>query len=164
MSINKTLTLDKLTELSGDDLRWLIISATAEREYRKLVHLTRKRFEREGWQGLCNFMAGVTWAMACRASLRESKGHNPVGKGLASGEMWFPWEMLYAARHEAKMRGWSPLSQQQASAVVTKLLTEAQRKTPPKEAIAVQFQVRMAEGGANVIRPSLAYDFPFKGL
>lgn len=65
---------------------------------------------RHGFAGLDNFMAGVTHALACRAALRESKEHPPIGKRPASGEMWLPREMLFAVRDQVKRRGWHPLT------------------------------------------------------
>lgn len=50
-----------------------------------------------GYQGLSNFMLGATRALACRATLRASKGHKPfahlvsphtAGGTPTSGEMW----------------------------------------------------------------------------
>lgn len=117
--------------------------------------------------GMANVMAGVTWALACRQSLRRSKGHTPdTGKRPQSGEMWLPRELLYAVRHEVKDRQWSPLTQPSAQATMQWLANE--RPEPAPDAVtfeeaatafnipalrAVQFAPRMARMEAAVRVP-----------
>lgn len=90
-----------------------------------------KEWKLEGFRGLANFMAGVTWAVACRAALRESKGHTPVGgKRAQSGEMWLPRELLTAVRHQVKDRGWHPITAPSAEAVLNELAAEDRARQP----------------------------------
>lgn len=117
-------------------LRW------QEREY-------ERRVQGAAMQGMANVMAGVTWALACRQSLRRSKGHAPdVGKRPQSGEMWLPRELLYAVRHEVKERQWSPLTQPDARGCLQWLGAEASRK--PVQDVGDDF-----EAGALFNVPSL---------
>lgn len=158
-TINRTLTLGKLTELSGDDLRWLVHHAKAEQVRRRVAHILERQHKQWAFTGLANFMAGVTWALACRATLRASKEHPPIGKGLASGEMWYPWEMVYAVRHEVAQRGWSPIGAKSAGDVVVKLLTESQRKDTSKTPAAVTFHIPFAQGHMAMYRNELTDEF-----
>lgn len=122
------------------------------------------------FQGMANFMAGVTWALACRASLRESKGHLPAG-GVRpqSGEMWLPRELLTAVRHQVKARGWHPITSTDWDTVRANLSAEALAASrPPRhrdEPMAVKFAVRMAAPTYTAQRVSrLAMeDFDFGG-
>lgn len=110
-----------------------------------------------------NFMAGVTWATACRAALRESKRHAPTG-GIrpASGECWTPREILKArgmhlARHE-----WDPLCAESWDQVKAEMLLEARLERYREEERAargnrpgqVQFQVPLMEDNVTVIVPA----------
>jgi hypothetical protein len=63
-----------------------------------------------GFGAMANFMAGVTWALACRAALRQSKEHAGFGKRPQSGEMWLPRELLFAVRSQVRGRGWHPIT------------------------------------------------------
>jgi hypothetical protein len=115
-----------------------VISAMSTRDVHKLVRLARRELsarhqEAEAYTervvgarlAMANFMAGVTWALACRTALRESKGHDPVGgKRPAAGDMWLPREMLTAVRHQVKDRGWHPLSARSATEVIDNLKSE----------------------------------------
>lgn len=96
-----------------DDRQLQKLVSTARREQRRRYLAAEALKERVGgaMQGMANVMAGVTWALLCRASLRASKGHLPVGgKRAASGEMWLPRELLTAVRHQVKERGWHPIT------------------------------------------------------
>lgn len=99
-----------------------------------------------GFEAMANFMAGVTWALACRTALRESKGHTPVGgKRPQSGEMWLPRELLYAVRHQVKDRGWHPITTTDWPTFRAHLLGEmAPRRDVDGPFSEVQFAVRMA--------------------
>lgn len=99
-----------------------------------------------GLDAMANFMAGVTWALACRAALRASKGHTPVGgERPQSGEMWLPYELLYAVRHQVKERGWHPITTEDWTMFRAHMLGEmAPRRDPGGDFGAVQFAVRMA--------------------
>lgn len=107
--------LHKLRRIAGREL---------ETRHHIAEALNKRRAE--GFRSLANFMAGVTWALACRAALRESKGHDPVhGKRPQSGEMWLPRELLYAVRHQVKQRGWHPITAATWTTVKDELLAEA---------------------------------------
>lgn len=126
-----------------------------------------------GLQGMANVMAGVTWALACRQALRESKGHEPVGgKRPASGEMWLPRELLYAVRHQVKARGWHPITALNWDVVRANLAAEARAasRPPVSESIhaeldgsrmsVAKFVVPMVKGEVNRII-DLDYDRAF---
>lgn len=120
-----------------------------------------------GLQGMANVMAGVTWALACRQALRESKGHEPVGgKRPASGEMWLPRELLYAVRHQVKARGWHPITALNWGVVKANLEAEARPATPKtidvfgEEVTVAKFVVPMVRGEARRI-VDLDYDRAF---
>lgn len=143
-------TLRKLAELSRTDLLWLARKARRELNRR----FTSERAHREdldgALHGMANVMAGVTWALACRQSLRRSKDHSPdTGKRPASGEMWLPYELLTALRHEIKERRWSPLGARCWADVQSWLTVEAGRKPEPVGPMAVAFRVRMARDTAD---------------
>jgi hypothetical protein len=122
-------TLEKLAELSRTDLLWLARKARKELNRRFTSERVRRGAVAGAMQGLANVMAGVAWALACRDSLRRSKGHLPTyGKRPASGEMWLPWELMYALRHEVKERQWSPLGAKTAQDVLRWLAVEHGRK------------------------------------
>lgn len=125
-----------------EQLQWKKIRGSlgrmSRRQLHKLTKLTRRELESRwqfdealkewkvgGYRGLANFMAGVTWAMACRESLRRSKGHSPPGgQRPQSGQMWLPAEMLYAVRHQVKDRGWHPITSANAQVVLNNLKAE----------------------------------------
>lgn len=135
-----------LARFTDKQLRLAIKKARQELARRNAEKWALKGRVGAGMAGMANFMAGVTWALACRQSLRRSKEHTPdTGKRPASGEMWLPKELLYAARHEVKERQWTPLTQDYASQVIHNLRVEAAKAgyTPP-EVGAVAFHVKMA--------------------
>ena len=101
---------------------------------------------------MANFMAGVTWALACRAALRESKGHTPVGgKRPQSGEMWLPRELLTAVRHQVKDRGWHPITAESWSKVRDNLIAEARPPRADSEGLScTRFVIPFARQEARV--------------
>lgn len=149
-TIIKDRTLEQLAAISNKDLHWLLKNARRELVRRHREAEASYKARQEGFQGLKNFMAGVTWALACRASLRKSKGHTGFGKRPASGAPWMPWEILYAAREEVKEKHWSPLTQQSADAVLVRLNVQANRKPEPTGDYAVSFKIPFAKEYAQV--------------
>lgn len=117
---------------------------------------TRERLS-WGWLGFANFMAGVTWALACRKALRESKNHTPSwGVRPASGEMWLPKEIMRARGLHLARREWDPLCAQDWYTVRDNLAAdfrqaqrEAERLKDPPEV--VKFIVPLVEGSASTI-------------
>lgn len=143
--VDRRKTLQRLPNLDAKDLHWLIRKARRELKTRWEEQAQLRDRVGGAMTGMANVMAGVTWALACRQSLRRSKEHSPdVGKRPASGEMWLPHELLYALRHEVKERQWSPLGAKTAQDVLSWLNTEATRHTGPRPTGAVAFRVRMA--------------------
>jgi hypothetical protein len=125
---------DLLAALDKKDVHKLLKLTRAELALRWEEQQAEVAWVRAGFTGLANFMAGVTWALACRQTLRRSKGHTPdTGKRPQSGEMWLPREMLYAVRHEVKDRRWSPLSQPDARGCLEWLKAEATRRPQVSE-------------------------------
>ncbi len=141
-----------------------VLEAVSNKDLHRLARLVNRE-KRDRWEarqrdearyrgamiGMANAMAGVTWALACRNSLRASKGHTPPGgKCPQSGEMWMPRELLYAARAEVKERGWSPLTAACWSDVQSHLQAEAKRKPVPEpdDIYATAFRVRFARADA----------------
>lgn len=161
MTIVRDKTLSAIRQLSRKDLHWLKKQVKKELAAR---YLDDRAFEEEyaaGMAGMSNVMAGVAWALACRDSLRRSKGHTPTyGKQPASGEMWLPRELLIALRAEIKERRWSPLGALNANDVLNHLAAESKRRAPISDAEAdelaadmvkvAHFQVRMASETATV--------------
>lgn len=142
LKLNKSTAARGIPTASDAELEWLL--STTRRELHKRRRQRVREAEQARWRGLSNFLTGVTWALACRQSLRRSKGHTPdTGKTPASGEMWWPYEMLTAARAEVKERTWSPLTATCAGHVMNWLNVELHR-TPPREDVAFKFHVRMA--------------------
>jgi hypothetical protein len=136
-----------------------------EKEIRKLRRacgheLKRCKLEREAWndrlegsyRAMSNFMSGVTWAMACRAALRESMHHTPRG-GIRpqSGEMWLPREVLRArGRHLAKY-GWDPLTAERWWEVRGHLLADMEAANRASgQAKVARFVVPLVEGEVSV--------------
>ncbi len=165
MSINWQKTEAALCLLQKKDLHRLIRLTRRELTERWQETEALKERVAGGYRAMANFMAGVTWALACRVALRESKGHQPPGgKRPQSGEMWLPRELLYAVRHQVKARGWHPVTAESASTVLRNLGAECGRLYPadvvppgpwdplaaPLAAKAARFVVRMAEGNAAV--------------
>lgn len=119
-----------------------MLAAMPTKELHKLSKLCRKEKELRwqeakadqarvagGYRAMANFMAAVTWAMACRTALRASKGHEPIfGKRPQSGEMWLPREILTAVRHQTRERGWHPITVETAGRVITELVGVARSK------------------------------------
>lgn len=138
----------------------LSMRCMSPKQLHKVIRLTRRELAARhqaadalkerlsgGFSAMAKFMAGVTWALACRAALRESKGHDPsFGKRPAAGDMWLPRELLTAVRHQVKARGWHPITAPDWSNVQHNLMAEQARKgRPPEEAFAaVQFVVPLA--------------------
>lgn len=149
-TIIKDLTLEQLAAIPNKDLHWLIKNARRELVRRHREAEASYKARQEGFRGLKNFMSGVTWALACRASLRKSKGHTGFGKRPASGAPWMPWEILYAAREEVKEKHWSPLTQQSADEVLVRLNVQANRKPEPEGDFEVRFIIPFAQGGVNL--------------
>lgn len=142
-AIQRSATREKLANLGRKDLLWLKKQVRRELKFRWQTGQAALAWKRHGWIGLANFMAGVTWAMACRQSLRRSKGHAPdTGVRPQSGEMWMPRELLYALRHEVKERGWSPLAASCWSDVHSRL-THVPSPREGQEDGAVAFKVRL---------------------
>lgn len=115
----------RLGLMSRKQLHKLVKLSRRELESRWQFDEALKKWKAGGYRGLSNFMAGVTWAMACRQSLRQSKGHAPPGGQRAqSGQMWLPAELLYAVRHQVKDRGWHPITATSARVVLDNLQAE----------------------------------------
>lgn len=142
-TMQRDATKERLAALGRKDLLWLKKQLRRELHRRWVDGRADAVRKRHGWIGLANFMAGVTWALACRDALRRSKGHLPTwGKRPQSGEMWLPKEMLTALRADIKDRGWSPLAAGCWSDVHSRLTHV--RGAESDEPFAVQFAVRMA--------------------
>ncbi len=145
MSDVRTKLREMLKALPKKELLFLKKELRKEARARWLAETEALERKKAGFEGLRNVMAGVTWALACRQSLRRSKGHEPdTGKGPQSGEMWLPREMLTALRLEVKTRTWSPLGCADWTAVHNWLRVEAQRKKPPADGGTVQFVIPFA--------------------
>lgn len=112
-------------QLDRADVHKMLRLGRAELKQRHEDQKLEKARASEGYRGLSNFMAGVTWAMACRAALRESKGHEGVGKRPAAGDMWLPRELLYAVRHQVKKLGWHPITADNWTTVQANMLSQA---------------------------------------
>jgi hypothetical protein len=130
LSITKRL----ITLLSTKSLHRVMKEARRELAARHVARLALKEQLSGGFSAMANFMAGVTWAMACRAALRESKEHPPIGKKPAAGHMWLPWELLYAVRHQVKDRGWHPITSKSWSVVRDELAAEARHAAVRRKA------------------------------
>lgn len=146
-----------------------VISNLSNRHVHKLIRLARRELTdrhqaaealnkraADGFRAMANFMAGVTWALACRASLRESKGHDPAyGKRPAAGDMWLPRELLTAVRHQVKARGWHPITAPDWTNVQCNLEAEQRRTargvTPEQSFQAVQFRIPFARQEARQV-------------
>lgn len=141
------------------DLHWFVKQAKKE------IHARwedRRAFSERlagAFAGMANVMAGVTWALACRDSLRRSKGHVPTGgKRPASGEMWLPREILTALRAEIKERRWSPLGAEHWGNVSAWLKVESQRhigtakraEAEAKGMAVAQFKIPFAQGNCSL--------------
>lgn len=128
MSINRTKTSERILDLETRDLHWLVKHARKEIHARWQDRELLKQRVGAAMTGMANAMAGVTWALACRDSLRRSKGHTPTGgRRPQSGEMWLPREQLTALRAEIKERRWSPLGAESWVKVRDWLVVESQR-------------------------------------
>ncbi len=137
--------------MSKADLMWMGRQIRLELQERYEETARHRERVAAAMAGMANVMAGVTWALACRQSLRRSKDHWPDwGIRPASGEMWLPWEILTALRAEIKGRRWSPLGMRDAGSVLNWLTIERDRKPEPEGDFAVQFRVRMAGETARV--------------
>ncbi len=139
--------------MKNRQLHKLVRMARRELEFR---HAGREAFKEQlsgGFSAMANFMAGVTWALACRAALRESKGHTPVGgKRPQSGEMWLPRELLTAVRHQVKDRGWHPITTKDWGTVRAGLEAEAAARAPmPQDYAEVRFAIQFARGDARAV-------------
>lgn len=152
-TVDRDLALDVMRALSKKDLHWVLKQARRELSARHQAAWALKERVGGAMLGMANVMAGVTWALACRDTLRRSKGHLPTyGKRPASGEMWLPRELLYALRHEVKERGWCPLSAENATQALQHLNAEAnRRKGPLPESGYAEFRIRLA-GETGIIR------------
>lgn len=127
-TVNRELTRRKVKELSRKDLHWMKKQLAKELHARYELDKAWKADVAWAMAGMANVMAGVTWALACRETLRKSKGHTPAGgKRPQSGEMWLPREILIALRAEVKERGWCPLGVAEWQDVKRWLYVEGQR-------------------------------------
>lgn len=134
----------------------------SDKVIRKLIRLARRelgerinqRWEQKqalgpAMQGMANFMAGVSWAMACRESLRRSKDHAPVfGVRPQSGEMWLPSELLRALRLDIKEKQWSALTAPNVMQFQAQYAAHRGRRPEPREGGAVQFRIPLARATA----------------
>ncbi len=99
-----------------------------------------------GSVAMSNFMAGVTWALSCRAALRTWAGHSPPGgKRPQHGAPWLPWEMLACVRSQVKERGWHPIAAKTWADARGHLQAEMSRRDLPDwvEHQTVQFVIPM---------------------
>lgn len=80
-------TLFKIREIIDAELRKRSLDRTARNDYLE-----------SGWYAFANFMHGVAQAMACRAVLRWSKGHEPYGKREMHGACWSQLEIHQATK------------------------------------------------------------------
>lgn len=119
---------EMFSSISDRDLGKMARLIAKERTSRYLERINERQRAILGFMGLANFMAGVTWALACRASLRHSKEHRGYGKRPASGEMWLPRELLYAVRHQVKDAGWHPITSETAAVVLENLRNRNNRE------------------------------------
>lgn len=126
------------------------------RKLRKYLgkELKRRRRTIDALQPFCNFMAGVTWAMACRSALRQSKHHTPHGgKRPASGEMWTPREIMKARGLHLARYEWDPLTAKDWDEVRRNLVAtaaKARREAELKGPVIVTFRVPYAGEHAAV--------------
>lgn len=164
---------EAFASISDRDLGKLARLIAKERLTRRVEHLERRRKQDHAMTGMANFMAGVTWALACRASLRYSKGHQGYGKRPASGEMWLPRELLIAVRHQVKTAGWHPITSESAAVVLENLRNRNNRELGIDSALPVtrtsidaplsqplevaQFRVRMVKSEARLISDRFDY-------
>lgn len=154
-TIDWNLTEAQMCLLPQKDLRKLIKFARRELSERNAERWALKERLPGAFQGMANVMAGVTWALACRASLRASKGHRPAaGTRPASGEMWLPAELLKACRLDVKEKGWSPLTAPYFTHFQAQF-GKNYRAPDSDEPVDVQFAVRMARGTAVRVTDSV---------
>lgn len=143
--------------LAKQDIQKMLRLGRAELKARHETLRLENQRAAEGYRGLANFMAGVTWALACRQALRESKDHPGFGKRPAAGDMWLPRELLLAVRAQVKERGWHPITAASWGTVRERLLAEPryraglQREREVQEGVfhQQQFAVRMASHTAS---------------
>lgn len=160
---------DAFAAMSDKDLNRIKRLLTTEKSTRYTERLQARARTLGGYRAMANFMAGVTWAMACRASLRASKGHEPMfGKRPAAGNMWLPRELLTAVRHQVKELGWHPITSASADVVIQNLKGQAAAANAPKHIQedrlhTVQFAVRMAAPTYAMVRSKVDDRFDYGG-
>lgn len=163
------LYADAFAAVSDRDLNKLKKLVVQEKAARYADRLLSRRRTEDGYRAMANFMSGVTWAMACRASLRASKGHEPMfGKRPAAGNMWLPRELLTAVRHQVKELGWHPITSVSADVVIQNLKGQEASARAPKNIQedrlhAVQFAVRMAAPTYAAVRSKVDDRFDYGG-
>lgn len=81
---------------SSKDLFKVRKAVNSELRSRVNARLQRDTDLAEGWHGFANVMFGVTVALACRETLRWSKGHSPRGTQPMHGACWTPSEIAEA--------------------------------------------------------------------
>jgi hypothetical protein len=151
MKLNRGIARRALPAASKSDLLWLKRRIQQELRERWQDEQALKARTLAAMQGMANVMAGVAWALACRDTLRRSKGHTPTGgKRPASGEMWLPRELLIALRAEIKERKWCPLGCASALECLNWLQVEAGRKPTVSDADADGFAAAMASDAGDL--------------
>lgn len=149
---------DMFAALSRHDVVRLVRLGRQELKDRYVVQKLLERAAAEGYRGLANFMAGVTWALACRAALRKSKGHEGFGKRPAAGDMWLPRELLYAVRHQVKELGWHPITAETWTTVQANLLSQA--STARHSADRAERRQRVGDTFAGMVK-EVRFKIPF---
>lgn len=90
--------LDKMPEGFFKDLAKRVAAEATRRDFGTLEAQNKKKTE--AITGFQNFLLGCAHAMACRAALRWSAGHEPYGKAPMSGK---PWNALDGAKMSLMM-------------------------------------------------------------
>lgn len=95
--VNYPKTALRIKELPSKDLHKLKRLIGEELNRRHILEVANDLSLSLTMGAMANVMAGAAWAMACRAQLRWSKGHDPLGSTPVGGQMWYPWEIEEAA-------------------------------------------------------------------
>lgn len=95
---------DLARRVAREQFRRVAVISDAEIKQRLLEARVKKNAHITAFQ---NFLLGVAHAMACRAALRWSAGHDPIGKTTMHG---LPWNAYDGTRLAAMVKGEGPLS------------------------------------------------------
>lgn len=109
-ALPKPLPAYKANELDTMPLGFfndLVARVATEKKRREAAELEAKNKKNASISKLQNFLLCCAHAMACRAALRWSAAHEPIGKGLQHG---LPWNAFDGTRLAMMVAGTGPLS------------------------------------------------------